>query len=99
MIVNNRLSLSRLFAEIFCCYILQTPIKNDFFFNKQILCYLSLQMETLYTGHIHGFPPATNISYGYINAWATQGGLVALGVVLGSSVSLVGLAFAFITYR
>uniref|UniRef100_A0A336M3Q6 CSON009896 protein n=1 Tax=Culicoides sonorensis TaxID=179676 RepID=A0A336M3Q6_CULSO len=55
-------------------------------------------METLYTGHIHGFPPATNISYGYSNAWGSQGGLVALGVVLGSSVSLVGLAFAFITY-
>lgn len=56
-------------------------------------------METLYTGHIHGFPTATNISYGYANAWGSQGGLVALGVVLGSSVSLVGLAFAFITYR
>lgn len=56
-------------------------------------------METLYTGHIHGFPPSANISYGSLNtAWGSQGGLIALGVVLGSSVSLVGLAFAFITY-
>lgn len=54
-------------------------------------------METLYTGHIHGFPPSANVSVG--NTWATQGGIVALGVVLGSSISLVGLAFAFITYR
>ncbi|XP_053670415.1 adhesion G protein-coupled receptor L1-like [Anopheles nili] len=56
-------------------------------------------METLYTGHIHGFPPMANISYGsFSTAWGSQGGLIALGVVLGSSVSLVGLAFAFITY-
>lgn len=54
-------------------------------------------METLYTGHIHGFPPSSNVSIG--NTWASQGGIVALGVVLGSSISLVGLAFAFITYR
>lgn len=57
-------------------------------------------METLYTGHIHGFPTTANISYGSLStAWGSQGGLIALGVVLGSSVSLVGLAFAFITYR
>ncbi|XP_035796044.1 latrophilin-like protein LAT-2 [Anopheles albimanus] len=56
-------------------------------------------METLYTGHIHGFPTTANISYGSLStAWGSQGGLIALGVVLGSSVSLVGLAFAFITY-
>nr|XP_029717280.1 adhesion G protein-coupled receptor E4-like [Aedes albopictus] len=56
-------------------------------------------METLYTGHIHGFPPAANVSYGSLSTtWGSQGGLIALGVVLGSSVSLVGLAFAFITY-
>ncbi|XP_052865401.1 adhesion G protein-coupled receptor L1-like isoform X1 [Anopheles cruzii] len=56
-------------------------------------------METLYTGHIHGFPPSANISYGSLSTtWGSQGGLIALGVVLGSSVSLVGLAFAFITY-
>lgn len=58
------------------------------------------RMETLYTGHIHGFTSSPNISYGSTGAaWGSQGGLVALGVVLGSSVSLVGLAFAFITYR
>ena len=33
------------------------------------------------------------------STWGAQGGIVALGVVLGSSISLVGLAFAFITYR
>ncbi|XP_058824791.1 latrophilin-like protein LAT-2 [Topomyia yanbarensis] len=56
-------------------------------------------METLYTSHIHGFPPAANVSYGTLSTtWGSQGGLIALGVVLGSSVSLVGLAFAFITY-
>ncbi|XP_058453434.1 latrophilin-like protein LAT-2 [Malaya genurostris] len=56
-------------------------------------------METLYTGHIHGFPPGANVSYGTLSTtWGSQGGLIALGVVLGSSVSLVGLAFAFITY-
>nr|XP_040222605.2 adhesion G protein-coupled receptor L1-like isoform X2 [Anopheles coluzzii] len=65
-----------------------------------ICCVFGLSvMETLYTGHIHGFPPSANISYGSLStAWGSQGGLIALGVVLGSSVSLVGLAFAFITY-
>ncbi|XP_037918354.1 adhesion G protein-coupled receptor E4-like [Hermetia illucens] len=57
-------------------------------------------METLYTGHIHGFGPPGNGSV--VNAfgaqWGAQGSLIALGVVLGSSISLVGLAFAFITY-
>lgn len=60
-------------------------------------------METLYTGHIHGFPSAAgqskSDSVGSSSIWDEQSGLVALGVVLGSSVSLVGLAFAFITYR
>lgn len=57
-------------------------------------------METLYTSHIHGFPPvSTNTSGGPLATWGSQGGLIALGVVLGSSISLVGLAFAFITYR
>lgn len=66
-----------------------------------------VQMDTLYTtGHIHGFPASFNISssttsfYNPIgNSWGSQEGVVALGVVLGSSISLVGLAFAFITYR
>ncbi|XP_059619649.1 latrophilin-like protein LAT-2 [Phlebotomus argentipes] len=57
-------------------------------------------METLFTGHMHGFPPTTtNLSVAAMGAsWGAQGGLMALGVVLGSSISLVGLAFAFITY-
>lgn len=68
-----------------------------------------LQMDTLYTtGHIHGFPSSFNASssssttsfYNPIGStWGSQEGVVALGVVLGSSISLVGLAFAFITYR
>lgn len=65
------------------------------------------QMDTLYTtGHLHGFPPTFNISSStssFYNpagsTWGNQEGVVALGVVLGSSISLVGLAFAFITYR
>ncbi|XP_070491173.1 adhesion G protein-coupled receptor L4-like [Chironomus tepperi] len=63
-------------------------------------------MDTLYTtGHgFHGFPSTFNISsptsslYNPGSAWGSQEGIVALGVVLGSSISLVGLAFAFITY-
>ena len=65
-----------------------------------MMIFIIFQMETLYTGHIHGFPPVANISYGPLGTtWGSQGGIIALGVVLGSSVSLVGLAFAFITYR
>ena len=64
-------------------------------------------MDTLYTtGHLHGFPSTFNISsstssfYNPIgSSWGSQEGVVALGVVLGSSVSLVALAFSFITYR
>lgn len=67
----------------------------------------SPQMDTLYTtGHLHGYPTNINISsstssfYNPIGStWGNQEGVVALGVVLGSSISLVGLAFAFITYR
>lgn len=74
------------------------------YFNWSIL---SPQMDTLYTtGHLHGFPSTLNISssttsfYNPIGStWSNQEGVVALGVVLGSSISLVGLAFAFITYR
>jgi hypothetical protein len=63
-------------------------------------------MDTLYTtGHLHGYPANINISSAtsFYNpagsSWGNQEGVVALGVVLGSSISLVGLAFAFITYR
>ena len=61
-------------------------------------------MDTLYTtGHgFHGFPSTFNISSTTFypgSSWGNQEGIVALGVVLGSSISLVGLAFAFITYR
>ena len=59
-------------------------------------------MDNLYIGHMHGFPG------GLSNAEHTQfsssvldeeGGMVALGIIVGSSFSLVGLAFTFITYR
>lgn len=69
--------------------------------------FLIPDMDTLYTtGHgFHGFPSTYNISsptssfYSPGSTWGSQEGIVALGVVLGSSISLVGLAFAFITYR
>ncbi|OXU21548.1 hypothetical protein TSAR_006278 [Trichomalopsis sarcophagae] len=59
-------------------------------------------METLYTGAIHGFPQASNglangISSG-LAASFDQDGVLSLVVVLGGSLSLVALVFAFITY-
>ena len=63
------------------------------------------QMDNLYIGHMHGFPG------GLSNGEHTQsfspsssvlddgGGMVTLGITVGSSFSLVGLAFTFITYR
>lgn len=60
-------------------------------------------METLYTG-IHGYPHKT--SHGMTNGMSMglaasldQDGLLSLVVVLGGSLSLVALVFAFITYR
>ncbi|XP_014226991.1 adhesion G protein-coupled receptor L4 [Trichogramma pretiosum] len=55
-------------------------------------------METLYTGAVHGFPPS---SHGMPNGLAApfdQDGVLSLVVVLGGSLSLVALIFAFITY-
>lgn len=71
---------------------------------KTVFFFKLTEMETLYNGHIHAFPPPPGGNLSASSAlstatWGAQGGLVALGVVLGSSVSLVGLAFAFITYR
>ncbi|XP_017885636.1 adhesion G protein-coupled receptor L4-like [Ceratina calcarata] len=59
-------------------------------------------METLYTGAIHGFPQSnggqTNgISSGIASSF-DQDGVLSLIVVLGGSLSLVALVFAFITY-
>lgn len=66
-------------------------------------------MDSMYSSHLHalqmaaaarGQLAASNGTVHTIGApWTTQNGLVALAVVLGSSISLVGLAFAFITYR
>ena len=62
--------------------------------------FLHLDMETFYTSQIHGFPEdPTHHSLSTPTNWDGQSGPVALGIILGSSFSLVGLAFAFITYR
>ncbi|XP_015430360.1 PREDICTED: adhesion G protein-coupled receptor L4-like [Dufourea novaeangliae] len=59
-------------------------------------------METLYTGAIHGFSQtngglANGISTGIASSF-DQDGVLSLIVVLGGSLSLVALVFAFITY-
>lgn len=61
-------------------------------------------METLYTGAIHGFPHqgSNGIAHGISSGLAApfdQDGVLSLVVVLGGSLSLVALVFAFITYR
>lgn len=57
-------------------------------------------METLYSGAIHGFPQSGGgmASTGIASAF-DQDGVLSLVVVLGGSLSLVALVFAFITYR
>lgn len=61
------------------------------------------QMEALYSsGHFQGYASPLNLSSSVDsldNPLNSKEGIVALGVVLGSSISLVALAFAFITYR
>jgi hypothetical protein len=62
---------------------------------------LRLGME-FYTARVHGLPNLTarGLLTGGVSAeQMTQEGVLSLVVVLGSSVSLVGLVFAFITYR
>ncbi|PSN45016.1 hypothetical protein C0J52_11629 [Blattella germanica] len=54
-------------------------------------------MENVYTARVHGFPNLTG--RGLLPEQMTQEGALSLVVVLGSSVSLVALVFAFITYR
>jgi hypothetical protein len=53
-------------------------------------------MDTLYTARVHGFAAP-----GLVNLTGLEGheGILSLVAVLGSSVSLVALVFAFITYR
>ncbi|XP_030747838.1 adhesion G protein-coupled receptor E3-like [Sitophilus oryzae] len=53
-------------------------------------------MDTLYTARLHGFPP--NISHSSIETNISEESVLSLLIVLGSSVSLVALVFAFITY-
>ncbi|GJQ86423.1 hypothetical protein Trydic_g10331 [Trypoxylus dichotomus] len=52
-------------------------------------------METLYTTRFHGFP---NLSRAAAESPLTEESMLSLLIVLGSSISLVGLVFAFITY-
>lgn len=52
-------------------------------------------MENFYSSKIHGFPNYTSLSNGEFS----QESVLSLIAVLGSSISLVGLVFAFITYR
>ncbi|XP_017769439.1 PREDICTED: adhesion G protein-coupled receptor E2-like [Nicrophorus vespilloides] len=52
-------------------------------------------METLYTARLHGFP---NLSRSSLEPALSEESILSLLIVLGSSVSLVGLVFAFITY-
>lgn len=66
-------------------------------------CESNKEMETLYTATIHGFPQsngglANGISTGIASSF-DQDGVLSLIVVLGGSLSLVALVFAFITYR
>ncbi|KAL2726833.1 adhesion G protein-coupled receptor L4-like, partial [Vespula squamosa] len=60
-------------------------------------------MESLYTGAIHGFhqPNGGMVANGFSTGIASsfdQDGVLSLIVVLGGSLSLVALVFAFITY-
>ncbi|KAK0169452.1 hypothetical protein PV328_012031, partial [Microctonus aethiopoides] len=58
-------------------------------------------MDTLYTGAIHGFSEHGRVANGMssgIAATLDQDGVLSLIVVLGGSLSLVALVFAFITY-
>ncbi|XP_071451718.1 uncharacterized protein [Hetaerina americana] len=66
-----------------------------------------MAMDNFYTARMHGFPPNFTAHGGVVGvaiaaettAAATRGeGVASLVVVLGSSLSLVGLVFAFITY-
>ncbi|XP_049822327.1 adhesion G protein-coupled receptor E3-like [Aethina tumida] len=52
-------------------------------------------MDTLYTARLHGFP---NLSKSNMEPAFTEESFLSLLIVLGSSVSLVALVFAFITY-
>ena len=64
-------------------------------------------MDNFYIGHMHGFPGGlSNGEHTQSSSFSPsssvldeEGGMVALGIIVGSSFSLVGLAFTFITYR
>lgn len=53
-------------------------------------------METLFTAKLHGF---SNFSKNGVEPVFSEESFLSLLIVLGSSISLVGLVFAFITYR
>ncbi|XP_060517691.1 cadherin EGF LAG seven-pass G-type receptor 1-like [Cylas formicarius] len=52
-------------------------------------------MDTLYAARLHGFP---NLTRGGTEPALTEQSVLSLLIVLGSSLSLVALVFAFITY-
>lgn len=54
------------------------------------------EMDTLMTSRFHGFPNLTRAGFEPV---LTEESILSLLVVLGSSISLVALVFAFITYR
>lgn len=59
-------------------------------------------MDTLYTDAIHSFNKHPAVTNGFTTGIASaldQDGILSLIVVLGGSLSLVALVFAFITYR
>lgn len=57
-------------------------------------------MDTLYAARMHGFPNLTRGSALLPGETPfSEENILSLLIVLGSSVSLVGLVFAFITYR
>ncbi|CAH0556810.1 unnamed protein product [Brassicogethes aeneus] len=52
-------------------------------------------MDTMYTAKLHGFP---NLTRSNMDQAFTEESILSLLIVLGSSISLVALVFAFITY-
>lgn len=56
-------------------------------------------MDTLYTARMHGFPNLTRVGLMSGDSPLSEESILSLLIVLGSSISLVGLVFAFITYR
>lgn len=61
-----------------------------------IFLFIRLIMDSLYTARLHGFLSSNRTA---METNLTEEGVLSLLIVLGSSLSLVALVFAFITYR